>query len=89
MKQSEAAAGGATDTGNVAGAEPGTEGQSQEEGNQGGMENEAGEEGGGRGNSFSKYASLGGANDDAASFKWNFVTGKLAELKSKSMTKSN
>ncbi|XP_006791775.1 uncharacterized protein C1orf232 [Neolamprologus brichardi] len=40
-------------------------------------------EGGGRSNnSFSKYVSLGGGNEDA-SFKWNFVTSKLAELKTK------
>ncbi|KAM6910204.1 uncharacterized protein C1orf232 [Xenentodon cancila] len=46
-------------------------------------------EGGGRSNnSFSKYVSLGGDNEDA-SFKWNFVTSKLAELKTKSMTKTN
>ncbi|KAM9851851.1 LOW QUALITY PROTEIN: uncharacterized protein C1orf232 [Aulostomus maculatus] len=51
------------------------------------------EEGGGGGggssnNSFSKYVSLGGGSEDA-SFKWNFVTSKLAELKTKSATKSN
>ncbi|KAK5861973.1 hypothetical protein PBY51_017408 [Eleginops maclovinus] len=34
-------------------------------------------------NSFSKYVSLGGGSEDA-SFKWNFVTNKLAELKTKS-----
>ncbi|XP_061574467.1 uncharacterized protein C1orf232 [Cololabis saira] len=46
-------------------------------------------EGGGRSNnSFSKYVSLGGGNEDA-SFKWNFVTSKLAEMKTKSMTKTN
>ncbi|XP_042278631.1 uncharacterized protein C1orf232 [Thunnus maccoyii] len=48
-------------------------------------------EGGGGGssnNSFSKYVSLGGGSEDA-SFKWNFVTNKLADLKSKSMTKTN
>ncbi|XP_028325688.1 uncharacterized protein C1orf232 [Gouania willdenowi] len=44
---------------------------------------------GGRSNSsFSKYVSLGGGSEDA-SFKWNFVTSKLAELKTKSMTKTN
>ncbi|KAL6462122.1 hypothetical protein MHYP_G00285440 [Metynnis hypsauchen] len=89
MKQAEAASAAANVAGGEEGMEPGTEGLSQEEGNQGGMENEAGGEGGGRGNSFSKYASLGGANDNTPSFKWNFVTGKLAEIKSKSMTKSN
>ncbi|KAM4735491.1 LOW QUALITY PROTEIN: uncharacterized protein C1orf232 [Anableps anableps] len=35
-------------------------------------------------NSFSKYVSLGGSSEDA-SFKWNFVTSKLAELKTKGM----
>ncbi|KAM9798489.1 uncharacterized protein C1orf232 [Neosynchiropus ocellatus] len=52
---------------------------------------EAEGDGGGRGsgnNSFSKYVSLGGGSEDA-SFKWNFVTSKLAELKTKSMTKAN
>ncbi|KAM3615276.1 uncharacterized protein V6R79_025801 [Siganus canaliculatus] len=41
-------------------------------------------EGGGRSgnNSFSKYVSLGGGNGEA-SFKWNLVTSKLAELKAK------
>ncbi|KAL2084764.1 hypothetical protein ACEWY4_020282 [Coilia grayii] len=46
------------------------------------------EGGGGLGNSFSKYTSLGGGNGET-SLKWNFVTGKLAELKIKSMAKSN
>uniref|UniRef100_A0A3P8W4Z9 Testis development related protein n=1 Tax=Cynoglossus semilaevis TaxID=244447 RepID=A0A3P8W4Z9_CYNSE len=44
-------------------------------------------------NSFSKYVSLGGGGGggggEDASFKWNFVTNKLAELKTKSMTKTN
>ncbi|XP_058503271.1 uncharacterized protein C1orf232 isoform X2 [Solea solea] len=45
--------------------------------------------GGGRSNnSFSKYMSLGGgssssSSSEEASFKWNFVTSKLAELKTK------
>lgn len=48
-----------------------------------------GEESDGRGgagrsgnNSFSKYVSLGGGSEEV-SFKWNFVTSKLAELKAK------
>uniref|UniRef100_A0A8K9WNI4 Testis development-related protein n=1 Tax=Oncorhynchus mykiss TaxID=8022 RepID=A0A8K9WNI4_ONCMY len=47
----------------------------------------AGEGGGGeRSNtSFSKYAMLGGGSENTP-FKWNFVTGKLAELKTKSMS---
>ncbi|XP_034095973.1 uncharacterized protein C1orf232 [Gymnodraco acuticeps] len=49
---------------------------------------EESEEGGGgeegrSSNSFSKYVSLGGGSEDA-SFKWNFVTSKLAEMKTKS-----
>uniref|UniRef100_A0A3B5AYD7 Protein FAM9A-like n=1 Tax=Stegastes partitus TaxID=144197 RepID=A0A3B5AYD7_9TELE len=59
-----------------------TEGEVSEEGGGGGG-------GGGRSNnSFSKYVSLGGGSEDA-SFKWNFVTSKLAELKTKSATKTN
>ncbi|XP_047454951.1 uncharacterized protein C1orf232 [Mugil cephalus] len=47
-------------------------------------------EGGGRSNnSFSKYMSLGEGGNEDVSFKWNFVTSKLADLKSKSMTKTN
>ncbi|KAI9999956.1 hypothetical protein NQD34_011799 [Periophthalmus magnuspinnatus] len=50
-----------------------------------------GDEGGAKTNSFSKYVSLGGGatGSEDASFKWNFVTSKLAELKTKSMTKTN
>jgi len=44
---------------------------------------------GGAGNSFSKYTTLAGGSDDTPAFKWNFVTSKLAELKTKSMAKSN
>lgn len=46
---------------------------------------EESEGGGGRSsnNSFSKYVSMGGGSEDT-SFKWNFVTSKLAELKTKS-----
>ncbi|KAF7691974.1 uncharacterized protein C1orf232 [Silurus meridionalis] len=80
MKQAEAAEAAVEDESN---------GTSQVEEDQAGAENMAGEDGGGQSNSFSKYASLGGANDDTPAFKWNFVTSKLAELKSKSMTKSN
>lgn len=40
--------------------------------------------GGGSNTSFSKYAMLGGGSENTP-FKWNFVTGKLAELKTKSM----
>ncbi|CAJ1062759.1 uncharacterized protein C1orf232 homolog [Xyrichtys novacula] len=53
-------------------------------------EGAAAEGGGGGGrssnNSFSKYVSLGGGGGGSsdASFKWNFVTSKLAELKTKS-----
>lgn len=52
-------------------------------------EGEQAEGGGGRSsNSFSKYVSLGGGGEDA-SFKWNFVTNKLADLKTKGMMKTN
>ncbi|XP_018555396.1 uncharacterized protein C1orf232 [Lates calcarifer] len=91
-KQAEAAAAAAAAATNEA-----AEGQGEEavteaagEANQDGQV-AAGEdsEGGGRSNnSFSKYVSLGGGNEDA-SFKWNFVTSKLAELKTKSTTKTN
>ncbi|KAG7317922.1 hypothetical protein KOW79_018957 [Hemibagrus wyckioides] len=80
MKQAEAA---------EAAGEGRSDERSQEEGHQGGADNTAGEDGGGQGNSFSRYASLGGANEDNPAFKWNFVTSKLAELKSKSAAKSN
>ncbi|KAK2903642.1 hypothetical protein Q8A67_008355 [Cirrhinus molitorella] len=78
-------------------AEAGGDG-SQEMGNDSGAsaegtENQVGQEGeasdGGSGNSFSKYATLGGGSEDTPAFKWNFVTSKLAELKTKSMAKSN
>ncbi|XP_072317007.1 uncharacterized protein C1orf232 [Eucyclogobius newberryi] len=52
-------------------------------------EDNQGDEGGAKTNSFSKYASLGGGATEDASFKWNFVTSKLAELKTKSTTKTN
>lgn len=41
-----------------------------------------GEGGRGSNNSFSKYVSLGGGSEEV-SFKWNFVTSKLAELRAK------
>ncbi|XP_077432832.1 uncharacterized protein C1orf232 isoform X2 [Vanacampus margaritifer] len=41
-------------------------------------------------NGFSKYVTLGGgAGGEDASFKWNFVTSKLAELRRASPAKSN
>nr|XP_040022358.1 uncharacterized protein C1orf232 [Gasterosteus aculeatus aculeatus] len=90
-KQAEAAAA-------AAAASEAAEGQGEEgvtqaggEESQGGQipQDEESEGGGGGGggrssnNSFSKYVSLGGGSEDA-SFKWNFVTSKLAELKTKS-----
>ncbi|XP_068616571.1 uncharacterized protein C1orf232 [Brachionichthys hirsutus] len=52
-----------------------------------GEESEGGGGGGGgrRGtnNSFSKYVSLGREDAEGESFRWNFVTSKLAELKTK------
>ncbi|CAB1414778.1 unnamed protein product [Pleuronectes platessa] len=91
-KQAEAAAAAAAATSEV------VEGQGEVavETEAGGQENldeeitegEESEEGGRSNNSSSKYASLGGGSEDT-SFKWNFVTSKLAELKTKSMTKTN
>ncbi|XP_032373889.1 uncharacterized protein C1orf232 [Etheostoma spectabile] len=91
-KQTEAAA--AAAAANEAAAGQGEEGVTEagEEESQYGQipQGEESEGGGGGGegegrssNSFSKYASLGGGSEDT-SFKWNFVTSKLAELKSKS-----
>lgn len=71
--------------------------EAQEEGGEAGgrgqereaqQEGEESEGGGVSGNSFSKYATLGGGGEESA-FKWNFVTSKLAELKSKSLAKTN
>lgn len=88
-KQAEAAAAagneGAAEQAEVGGTEAGG-GEEQHDG-----QNSQGEatEGGSSGNNrFSKYVSLGGGSEDPA-FKWNFVTNKLAELKTKSMTKTN
>ncbi|XP_029360926.1 uncharacterized protein C1orf232 isoform X1 [Echeneis naucrates] len=90
-KQSEAAAAAAAAANEVE-ASQGEEGVTEAEGeeNQDGQVTEADESGGGgrSNNSFSKYVSLGGGSEDA-SFKWNFVTSKLAELKTKSVTKTN
>ncbi|XP_037532739.1 uncharacterized protein C1orf232 [Nematolebias whitei] len=88
-KQAEAAAAagneGAAEQAEVGGPEAGG-GEEQHDGqNSQGEANEGGSSGNNR---FSKYVSLGGSNEDPA-FKWNFVTNKLAELKSKSMTKTN
>ncbi|XP_071326691.1 uncharacterized protein C1orf232 isoform X2 [Trachinotus anak] len=93
-KQAEAAA--AAAAANEAAAGQGEEGVTEARGeeNQVGQITEEEESGGGGGeggrsnNSFSKYVSLGGGSEDA-SFKWNFVTSKLAELKTKSVTKTN
>ncbi|KAM8734498.1 uncharacterized protein C1orf232 isoform 1-T7 [Acanthopagrus schlegelii] len=94
-KQAEAAAAAAAT--NEAAAGQGEEGVTEaggEESQDGQVtqaEESKGEGGGGGGggggrsgnNSFSKYVSLGGGSEEA-SFKWNFVTSKLAELKTKS-----
>lgn len=78
MKQAEAAESG---------------GDAQEEEIQSGSraeENQEGEAGDtGAGNSFSKYATLAEGSEETPTFKWNFVTSKLAELKTRSMAKSN
>lgn len=85
MRQAEAAEAGGESSEEV-GSESGARAEDGE--NQVGQEAEAGD-GGGTGNSFSKYATLGGESEDTPAFKWNFVTSKLAELKTKSMAKSN
>ncbi|XP_067305607.1 uncharacterized protein C1orf232 [Pseudorasbora parva] len=84
MKQAESAEAGedGQDVENESGA------RADEGDHQVGQEAEEGD-GGGAGNSFSKYATLGGGSEDTPAFKWNFVTSKLAELKTKSMAKSN
>ncbi|XP_030606797.1 uncharacterized protein C1orf232 [Archocentrus centrarchus] len=89
-KQAEAAAAAAANEAATGEGEEGVSEAGGEEGQQDGQATEGEEsEGGGRSNnSFSKYVSLGGGNEDA-SFKWNFVTSKLADLKTKSMTKTN
>ncbi|KAF3839437.1 hypothetical protein F7725_018154 [Dissostichus mawsoni] len=92
-KQAEAAAAAAA-TANETAAAQGEEGVTEAGGEVSqdgqipqGEESEEGGGGGGEGgrssNSFSKYVSLGGGSEDA-SFKWNFVTSKLAEMKTKS-----
>ncbi|XP_034468159.1 uncharacterized protein C1orf232 [Hippoglossus hippoglossus] len=90
-KQAEAAAAAATAPSEVVegqGEEAVTEAGGQENLDGEITEGEESEEGGRSNNSFSKYVSLGGGSEDAP-FKWNFVTSKLAELKTKSMTKTN
>ncbi|XP_052473813.1 uncharacterized protein C1orf232-like [Carassius gibelio] len=77
MRQAEAGGDGGQEVGNESGARA-EDGDNQAE---------AGDSG--TGNSFSKYATLGEGSDDTPAFKWNFVTSKLAELKTKSMAKSN
>ncbi|MEQ2274609.1 hypothetical protein XENORESO_001165 [Xenotaenia resolanae] len=88
-KQAEAAAAGAAAS-NEGAAEPGEQeatqagGEEQQDGQATtGEETEAGSSSNSN-NSFSKYVSLGGSSEDT-SFKWNFVTSKLAELKTKGM----
>lgn len=93
--QAAAAAAMATEAGSEVDVEAGidNQGSSPEAENQGGEVSEVeatGEEGGGgSGNSFSKYTSLGGGGNGDTSLKWNFVTSKLAELKTKGMAKTN
>ncbi|XP_021178486.2 LOW QUALITY PROTEIN: uncharacterized protein C1orf232 [Fundulus heteroclitus] len=90
-KQAEAAAAASAESEGA--AEAGEEGPAQaavEEQQDGqaapGEETEAGSSSSSN-NSFSKYVSLGGGGGggEEASFKWNFVTNKLAELKTKGM----
>ncbi|XP_041650201.1 uncharacterized protein C1orf232 [Cheilinus undulatus] len=96
-KQAEAAAAAAATNeatavqGEEGATEAGGEVKASQDGQTAEGEQSQGGEGGGGGrssnNSFSKYVSLGGGGGGGgseASFKWNFVTSKLAELKSKS-----
>lgn len=92
-KQAEAAAAAAAAATNEGAEGQGEEGVTEAVGEEiqdgQAVQEEEGVEGGEKSNnSFSKYVSLGGGNEEA-SFKWNFVTSKLAELKTKSMTKTN
>uniref|UniRef100_A0A3B5LKH4 Uncharacterized protein n=1 Tax=Xiphophorus couchianus TaxID=32473 RepID=A0A3B5LKH4_9TELE len=82
-KQAEAAAAAAAANEGV--AESSEEGATQaaEEEQQVGPTEET-EAGSSSNSSFSKYVTLGGSSEEA-SFKWNFVTSKLAELKTKGM----
>uniref|UniRef100_A0A8C1PY51 Chromosome 1 open reading frame 230 n=1 Tax=Cyprinus carpio TaxID=7962 RepID=A0A8C1PY51_CYPCA len=84
MRQAEAAEAGGDGSQEVGNE---SEARAEDGDNQVGQEAEAGDSG--TGNSFSKYATLGGGSEDTPAFKWNFVTSKLAELKTKSMAKSN
>ncbi|XP_041963516.1 uncharacterized protein C1orf232 [Alosa alosa] len=91
--QAAAAAAMATEAGSEGDMEAGIDNQgrspemeNQEEG--GGEVGAPGEEEG-HSNSFSKYTSLGGGGNGETALKWNFVTSKLAELKTKSMAKTN
>ncbi|XP_054903248.1 uncharacterized protein C1orf232 [Poeciliopsis prolifica] len=83
-KQAEAAAAAAAANEGV--AESGEEGATQAAGEeqQAGPTEETEAGSSSSNNSFSKYVTLGGSGEDA-SFKWNFVTSKLAELKTKGM----
>ncbi|KAM4600325.1 uncharacterized protein C1orf232 [Polymixia lowei] len=92
-KQAEADAAGEAGAGQ--GEEEGAHEAGGEDSRDGRNTEEAESEGGGGGgggsssnNSFSKYVTLGGGSEET-SLKWNFVTSKLAELKTKSMTKTN
>ncbi|XP_066573614.1 uncharacterized protein C1orf232 [Amia ocellicauda] len=74
--------------GEVAGEAVPEEGREAQEEAAGRRQQEEEEEGAGsESNNSSKYTTLGGAEDTG--FKWNFVTSKLAELKSKSLAKTN
>ncbi|XP_062393957.1 uncharacterized protein C1orf232 [Sardina pilchardus] len=94
--QAAAAAAMATEAGSEGDVEAGidNEGRSPEVENQeeeggGGEAGASGQEEEGNSNSFSKYTSLGGGGNGETALKWNFVTSKLAELKTKGMAKTN
>lgn len=88
MRQTEASASGMEAGADGSGQEVGNEtgGRGEDVETQAAKESDAGE--GGVSNSFSKYATLGG-DEETPTFKWNFVTSKLAELKTRSVAKSN
>ncbi|KAM6967763.1 uncharacterized protein C1orf232 [Aplochiton taeniatus] len=90
QKQAEeaaaAAAAGAASAGEF--TEEGQEGVSRG-GEQEEVNAEGGESQGGESSNNSNYTSLGGGGEEPSAFKWNFVTSKLADLKAKSMTKTN
>uniref|UniRef100_A0A3Q3XKK5 Testis development related protein n=1 Tax=Mola mola TaxID=94237 RepID=A0A3Q3XKK5_MOLML len=83
-KQADAAAAAAANEDRAEEAVTGAGGEGSQDGQITEGEGSDGRGGGGwsSNNSFSKYVSLGGGSEEV-SFKWNFVTSKLAELRAK------